>query len=151
MSQQDELGQILVRARNLTSVTSPVRSWPQSDPPGFGIVENIVQTFLDHAETSQVGKAFVWEDHFRLKQVSAFYRTWEIASKFGKGQKGMLKPERLTGKLQDRGVWVRDVTDFVSLRMDVGFDPTFAWVDEVISTLPTRFHKTMLSCSETFC
>ncbi|KAK7996351.1 hypothetical protein PG989_004391 [Apiospora arundinis] len=130
----DKIGQILVRAKNLRSVTSPVRS-SKSDKPGFEIVEGIVRAFLDNADISQLGKDFVWEEHFRLTRISASYRTWEIASTFGKGQKGMLKPEKLTGKIQDHEVWVRDVTDFVTLRMDVGYDPTFAWVDEVAGDL----------------
>ncbi|KAK8104894.1 hypothetical protein PG999_008253 [Apiospora kogelbergensis] len=114
----NEIAQILTRARNLTSVTNLTymsglsRCSSKPYTPGFLFVRGIVQAFLDHPEISQVGEDFVWEDHLRLKQVSVSRRTWEVASKFGKGENGMLKPERLTGKTQDRGVWVRDVTDF---------------------------------------
>lgn len=117
---------------NLTYMSGLSRCPSKPYTPGFLFVRGIVQAFMDHPEISQVGEDFVWEDHFRLKQVSVSRRTWEVASKFGKGEKGMLEPERLTGKTQDRGVWVRDVTDFKvpPLHMYGGYDYT-SWVEKV--------------------
>ncbi|KAK7926455.1 hypothetical protein PG985_003453 [Apiospora marii] len=136
--QIDEIARVLVEAKNLTSVTSTIYD-RADDKPGFRTVGAIVRAFLDHvdATSQQMGQGFVWEDHYRLRRVSASYRTWAVASTFPKQRKGdKVTPERVTGRAHpDRGVLVKDATESGSRLTVAGFDPTFGWVDGVARDL----------------
>ncbi|KAF7558270.1 hypothetical protein G7Z17_g49 [Cylindrodendrum hubeiense] len=131
----DEIGKALSRGDNLTSLTCyPHESWagyPRPDDPGFTILSGILQGFLSRGGGSGRGK-FVWEDHFKLKRVSVHYRAWDVASKFGKPQKGMKKAQSMKsdgdGKRQ---VLHRDITGTFHQRIHVGYDPAYAWVEKV--------------------
>ncbi|KAK8129124.1 hypothetical protein PG984_010232 [Apiospora sp. TS-2023a] len=138
---------------NLESITSPIY-YPDDNihddagyypTPGFRIMASIVRAFLDHAEpTSEQAeqadqKEFVWEDQYRLRRVGASYRTWDIASKFPKQRKGAnkwMEPAIVTGNVhQDRGVWAKNTSVPPALRLDMGFEPTPGWLDEVARDL----------------
>ncbi|KAK8060988.1 hypothetical protein PG996_010918 [Apiospora saccharicola] len=152
----DEIGQVLAAgAKNLESVTSPVyyRDETRQDDagyypnPGFRIVASIVRAFLDHAEPTSTleqadqadQKEFVWEDHHRLRRAGASHRTWDIASKLPKQRKGVSKwtePAKVTGNVhQDRGVWAWNTSLPAAIRLDMGFEPTPGWLDEVARDL----------------
>jgi len=67
-----------------------------------------------------------------LKRVSVIYRTWEVASKFGKPEKGMKKAERSRSEGDgEREVLYRDISGASPIRIHIGFDPEFAWVEKV--------------------
>ena len=91
----------------------------------------IINGFLSHDDGSGSGQ-FVWEDHFKLERVSVSYRTCEVASKFGKPEKGMKKAEKLKSKGDGkREVLYRDITGTFPIRVHVGYDPDFTWMEKV--------------------
>ena len=98
----DEIGEVLRRGRQLESITCfPHASWatfPGPDEPGVNILRGIISAFLSATEidlTSSRDKKLIWEDHFKLSRVSVAYKTWDIASKFGKRRKGAPRPEKM--------------------------------------------------------
>lgn len=122
--QQNQIGQALARCTNLTDVTC-------FNYPGDNIISGVLQGFLSRDDI-KCTENFVWEDHYKLKRVSTGWKTWEVASKFGKGLKGMLKPESIkSDKDEKREVLFRDVTNSFNSRIHVGFDPDHIWVDKV--------------------
>ncbi|KAH6890672.1 hypothetical protein B0T10DRAFT_324881 [Thelonectria olida] len=132
----EEIGKVLSRGTNLTSITCfPHLSWadaPQSnEEPGFNILSGIVKGFLSRDADSGSGR-FIWEEHYKLKRVSVNYRSWDVASKFGQAAKGMKKAEKIKsdgdGK---REVLYRDITGTFPQRIHVGFDPEYEWVERV--------------------
>ncbi|KAF1817037.1 hypothetical protein P152DRAFT_387111 [Eremomyces bilateralis CBS 781.70] len=140
----NEIGEALSRGTNLTSITCfPHDSWarhPQPDEPGRNILLGIVNGFLSRADGSGSGK-FIWEDHFKLQRVSVTYKVWEVASKFGKPEKGtkkkgMKKAEKIkSGGDGTREVLYRDISGTFPIRIHVGYDPDFAWVEKVANDI----------------
>jgi hypothetical protein len=58
-------------------------------------------------------------------------RTWEIASRFGKPEKGMKKAQKLKGDGDGkREVLYREITGTFPSHMHVGYDPDFTWVEK---------------------
>jgi hypothetical protein len=132
---QDQIGEALVRGANLTAVTCfPYASWgryPAPDHPDENIIRSILKAFLSHADSTCTEK-FVWEDQYKLKRVSLAGKTWDIASYFGKGEKGMMKPEKMKSDNDEkREVFFRDVTGSFNRRIHVGYDPDHEWVNKV--------------------
>ncbi|KAF4465876.1 RNI [Fusarium albosuccineum] len=133
--EMDKIGEALSRGANLKSVICfPHEGWagyPREDEPGFNVLRGILKGFLSRAGGDDKGK-FVWEDHCNLKRVSVSYRTWDVASEFGKPQKGMKKAEKMEsdgdGK---RRVLYRDITGTFPRYIHVGYDPGFEWVEKV--------------------
>jgi hypothetical protein len=138
----------------LTSITCfPHDSWASYPPhpePGFNILSSILKAFLEHSGSSETStlhanndvgyedsngvsdRSFVWDDKYKLKRVSVRYKTWDIATKFfGKGEKGTKKPEKMESKDGKRQVWFRDVTGASPVRIHVGYDPEFTWMEKV--------------------
>jgi hypothetical protein len=120
---------------NLTSINcfphDSWAGWPRPDDPGLNILTGIVNGFLSRDIVSSSEK-FIWEDHFKLKHVSVTYRIWDIASKFGKPQKGMKKAERLQSPIDGkREVLYRDISATVPFPIHVGYDPYLTWVEKV--------------------
>jgi hypothetical protein len=119
----------------LTTITCfPHASWgnyPRPDNPGHNIITSILKAFLSRADSDSSEK-FVWEDHYKLRRVSLSWKTWDIASNFGKGKKGMKKPEILKA-LEDgnREVLFRDITGSFPNGINVGYDPNHEWVEKV--------------------
>jgi hypothetical protein len=72
---------------------------------------------------------FVWEEHFRLKTLHMAWKTWEIASEFGKGDKKMGKPEVIEN--DGREVRARDATRSLQGRIDTRYDPDHKWANRV--------------------
>ncbi|KAH8674452.1 hypothetical protein BGZ60DRAFT_373021 [Tricladium varicosporioides] len=132
--QIDQIAEALVKSPRLKNVTCfPYTSWgsyPAPDHPGDNIISSILKAFLSYEDSKCTGK-FVWEDHYQLRRVSLSWKTWDIASKFGKGEKGMMKPEKIKGKDEQREVWFRDVTRSFARRIHVGYDPDHEWVEKV--------------------
>lgn len=137
--QMKEIGQSLLRGSHLESITCfPHATWgvyPRPDEPGVNIVSSILSAFLSSTKinpTSTVRSGnFVWEGHYKLKQVSVIYKTWDIASEFGKREKRAAKPERIRIIKADgaREVCYRPTIE--TRRIHVGYDPEFEWVAKV--------------------
>ncbi|TVY20935.1 hypothetical protein LARI1_G001395 [Lachnellula arida] len=137
----DSISQALLRGSNLQSITCfPHATWgihPPPTDPGANIISSILLACLSNPKlkpnlTSPPTGNFIWEDHYKLKRVSVQYKTWDVASAFGKRAKGELRPEKIQAEGADgahREVWYRGVTG--PQRMHVGFDPEFEWVDKV--------------------
>jgi hypothetical protein len=105
--------------------------YPRPDEPGLNILIGIVNAFLSHDDISGSGK-FIWEDHFKLKRVSVAYRAWEVASKFGKPEKGMKKAEKIKSEGDGKHeVLYRDISGTFPIHIHVGYDPYFTWVEKV--------------------
>jgi hypothetical protein len=106
-------------------------TYPRPDEPGLNILKAIVNGFLAHPDLNDDGK-FIWEDHFKLKRVCVSYPTWEIASKFGKPEKGVKKAEKLAGGADGkREVLYRDVSRAVSSTKVDMYGPSCDWLDKV--------------------
>lgn len=72
----------------------------------------------------------VWEDYSKLRTVSVVYKQWEVASKFGKTQKGMAKPVKVLGEGEEkREVMYRDISASLSRGIHIGYDPDHAWLE----------------------
>jgi hypothetical protein len=112
----------------------PYDSWashPQPAEPGLIILIGIVNGFLSQDDGGSSGE-FVWEDHFKLKRVCVSHRTWQIASKFGKPEKGMKKAGKVRSESDgSREVLYRDISGTVPFRIHVRYDPDSAWVEKV--------------------
>lgn len=78
-------------------------------------------------------ESLVWENHTKLRRVSVRYRTWDIASKFGKAAPGMEAPEKIVGDgvNQALSVLCRDITRTFPRYINIGYDPTCEWVEQV--------------------
>ncbi|KAH7009707.1 hypothetical protein EDB80DRAFT_641816 [Ilyonectria destructans] len=129
----DEIGKALARSTNLTTITCfPHDSWagyPQPAEPGFVILSGILQGVLSRDGGSGSGK-FNWEDHSRLKRVSVSYRTWDIASKFGKVTKRLVKPQKMSSEGDGaREVFYQDITRTMQMGIHIGYDPSYEWVE----------------------
>ncbi|KAJ4327626.1 hypothetical protein N0V84_001875 [Fusarium piperis] len=133
----DQIGAALAGSPNLTSVTC----WPhgsfarvgqlQEDIPGTNILRGVLQGFMSRVSCSN-GSEFVWEQHYKLRQVSVSYRAWIVASKFGKLEKGMRREETMeSGGGDGRKVLYRDITGTFPRVTHVGYDPRFEWVEKV--------------------
>jgi hypothetical protein len=60
------------------------------------------------------------------------YRTWEVASEFGKSEKGMKKAKKLKDEHDGkREALYRDISGTLPMHIHVGYDPDFAWVENV--------------------
>jgi hypothetical protein len=91
----------------------------------------IVNEFLSHDDGNSSAK-FIWEDHFKLKRISVTYRTWDVASRFGKPEKGMKKAQKMKSEADGkREVLYRDITGTFPIHIHVGYDPNCAWVEKV--------------------
>jgi hypothetical protein len=112
-------------------------AYPPPDQPGLSVLTSIVNAFLSHASgsTSDSGK-FTWEDHFKLKYVCVVYRAWELASEFGKPEKGIPKAEMLMSDGDGGGEEGREV---MYKAASIKFSPSlynwqdygFEWVERV--------------------
>ncbi|KAH8674227.1 hypothetical protein BX600DRAFT_227293 [Xylariales sp. PMI_506] len=139
--QMDLIAQALACGNNLSSITChPLSSMggnPQTDKPGHNVICGILNAFLTRASQhgSDSPDQFVWEDHYKLRNVSLNYRIFEIGSNFGKPKKGMGKPERLSmtdGDGRSYEVRFRDTTRSLPVYIHVGYDPTFEWLEKVV-------------------
>ncbi|KAH7125915.1 hypothetical protein EDB81DRAFT_810166 [Dactylonectria macrodidyma] len=138
-SEIDKIGKALARAPNLRSVTCfPHDTWasyPRPDEPGVIILAGILNAFLSHHGDSAKEK-FVWEHHSKLNRVSVIYRVWDVASKFGKPDKGVKPTEKLCGDgPASPEVLYQDITQSFNRRIHVGYDPDFEWVERVAKDL----------------
>ncbi|KAH8883470.1 hypothetical protein GQ53DRAFT_663811 [Thozetella sp. PMI_491] len=134
--QMDEIGRVLSRGTSLSSITCfPHTSWgsyPPPTDPGSNILSGILNGFLNHPEFSVDSSLFVWERRYNLAKISTSYRKWEVASQFpDKSTKGMKQPEQIKSEDGKRQVWSRDVTGMDRVRIHVGYDPDFEWVEKV--------------------
>ncbi|KAH8655836.1 hypothetical protein BX600DRAFT_470396 [Xylariales sp. PMI_506] len=141
--QVDEIGAALARGSNLTSITcyphTSRATYPPQENPGYVILSGILKGFLISIakKSSVLADNFVWEEHYKLKNVSVTSKKWEIASKFGKGDKNIGKPEPLsfTVKNETYQVLHRDIGRCSPVAIHVGYDPTFSWVEKVARDL----------------
>jgi hypothetical protein len=91
----------------------------------------IAHGFLSHEDGGDNEK-FLWEDHFKLKRLSVSYRMWDLASKFGKPEKGMKKAVKIKSEADGkREVWYRDISGMFPIRIHVGYDSDFTWIEKV--------------------
>ncbi|RGP60783.1 rnilike protein [Fusarium sporotrichioides] len=135
----DELGKVLSRASNIEliefSCTDSWASHRRSDDPTKPLLHSVLKGFLSR-NSSGGADQFSWEDNCKLRRVIVNCQMYEIASKFGKGGKGISKPEKF--KLPDfpkREVMFRNITGTSPVMLHVGFDPTFSWVEKVSKDL----------------
>jgi hypothetical protein len=112
-------------------------AYPPPDQPGLHVFTSIVGAFLSCAggSSSDSGK-FRWEDHYKLKYVCVVYRTWELASEFGKPEKGKLKAEMLKsygdgGREERCSVMYKAAPSKYSHSLHAWQDYGFAWVERV--------------------
>lgn len=62
--------------------------------------------------------------------MSVTYRTWDIASKFGKAKKGMVKPQKMSSEGDGaREVFYQDITRTMQMGIHIGYDPSYEWVE----------------------
>lgn len=95
----------------------------------------MLKGFLARANVRDDEK-FWWEDHSKVRRVTVNCHIYEVASKFGKGGKGISKPEKFTlPEYPQREVMFRDVTGLRPTTLHVGFDPHFTWVEKVSKDL----------------
>lgn len=133
-AQMESISQALLRASNLQSITCfPHATWGAADA-GANIISSILLACLSNPNLASppTNGSFIWEDHYKLKRVSVEYKTWDVASAFGKRAKKELRPENMQAEGADgarREVWYRRITDLQ--RIHVGFDPEFEWADKV--------------------
>ena len=91
----------------------------------------ILGSFLFHDLGSGSGR-FIWEDHYKLKSVSAPPFSWEIASKFGKSGKGVKGASQFfSAGGRGHNVFCRDISGTFPMHIHVGYDVSFAWVEKV--------------------
>lgn len=91
-----------------------------------GIIKSLVSS--DNEFTRQNKGKFTWEEFTKLKRLSLNGRMYNLASKFGKGEKGMAKPQKVEVYLggEKREVFFRDATGKVQVH--IGYDPEHEWV-----------------------
>ncbi|KAJ4141795.1 hypothetical protein NW768_001013 [Fusarium equiseti] len=137
----DGLAEALSRGSNLEVIEfSCTDSWANSylydnKDPTKPLLHAVLKGFLARA-TVRDGEKFWWEDHSKVRRVTVNCQIYEVASKFGKGGKGISKPEKFTlPEFPEREVMFRDVTGLRPITMHVGFDPTFTWPDKVSKDL----------------
>ncbi|OBS17639.1 hypothetical protein FPOA_09375 [Fusarium poae] len=135
----EELGKVLSRASNAEliefSCTSSWASHGSSDDPTKPLLHSVLKGFLCRHQSCDT-TPFIWEDTCKLRRVIVNCRIYEIASKFGKGGKGISKPEKFTVPgIPKREVMFRDITGTSPVMIHVGFDPTFGWVEKVSKDL----------------
>lgn len=125
---------MLSRGTNLTTITCfPFDSYvrhPRPDEPGLIILKGLVDGFLFH-DNGNDSEKFIWEEHFKLKRVSVSYQTWDIASTFGKLEKGMKKAKKMESGDGKREVLYRDISGTTPNNIHTGYDPDFAWAEKV--------------------
>ncbi|WPH04938.1 Hypothetical protein R9X50_00783500 [Acrodontium crateriforme] len=131
----NDIGSILSRAKALKSfeiVWCQVVWNPgfQSDDRRGHVLTAIIHPFLSRDE-SNGNVSFIWEDHFKLNRVTVGNQSWELGSKLGKHKKGMKKMKKMTSDDGRREVYYRDVTGVNPIRVHVGFDYNFGWVEKV--------------------
>ncbi|KAF5023103.1 hypothetical protein F66182_4860 [Fusarium sp. NRRL 66182] len=136
------IAKVLARATNLRSINLfPTRhffklDYTQRDEKRLETLTTILQAALSRDSHSN-GKDFEWEEHSKLRRVDINHHKWEVASKFGKRQKGMKKPDKfkVEGNSQ-REVMYRDITDSERPWLyESGFDLGFAWMNKVANDL----------------
>ncbi|KAL6925384.1 hypothetical protein FSST1_002658 [Fusarium sambucinum] len=135
----DELGKVLSRASNIELIEfSCTSSWASprvSDEPTKSLLHSVLKGFLSRDQSCDVSH-FRWEDNCKLRRVIVNCQIYEIASKFGKGGKGISKPEKFTlPGVPKREVMFRNITGISPVTLHVGFDPTFSWVEKVSKDL----------------
>ncbi|RGP71694.1 proline iminopeptidase [Fusarium longipes] len=135
----DEVGNALSRGSNLESITfSCTSSWAngiRSDDPTKPLLFAVLKGFLSRQDPNNGGSTR-WEDICKLKRITVNCQTYEVASKFGKGGKGISKPEKFTLPSDPkRFVLFRDITGLGPRWIHVGFDPTLSWVEKVSKDL----------------
>lgn len=86
------------------------------------------------------GKAFVWEEHSKLKLVTFNHRGWEIASVFeelkkGRSGKGVIKPEKLSVDGERREILYRTIQPVWDGDVGLGYLPSSEWVERVSKSL----------------
>ncbi|KAF5664461.1 hypothetical protein FHETE_7052 [Fusarium heterosporum] len=133
----DEIGKILSRGRNLTSITIiTMRAWTTTEEcheQSKEFVTNVAHGVLERNLDSDV-KAFKWEEHSTIQHVRIDYIVWELGSKLGKAKKGMKKANKFTvASKPKREVMYREITDHMRKPMDYGLDPT--WMNRVAKDL----------------
>ncbi|KAF5002480.1 hypothetical protein FGRMN_305 [Fusarium graminum] len=133
----DEIGRVLSRGRNLTSITMiTMRAWTTTEEcheQSKKFVTNVAHGVLERDLDSDV-KVFKWEDHSAIIHVRVDHIVWELGSKFGKAKKGMKKANKFTVVSKaKREVMYREVTDHMRKPYDYGLDPT--WMNKVARDL----------------
>ncbi|EKJ69684.1 hypothetical protein FPSE_10098 [Fusarium pseudograminearum CS3096] len=135
----DQLGSVLSRASNIErivfSCTSSWASHIRTDDPTKPLLHSVLKGFLCRSHSGDAGQ-LKWEEICKLRFVTVNCQIYEIASKFGKGGKGIGKPEKFTvpGNPK-REVMFRNITGTGPTTLHVGFDPTFQWVEKVSKDL----------------
>ncbi|KAJ4003968.1 hypothetical protein NW766_011823 [Fusarium irregulare] len=137
----DGLAEAVSRGSNLEIIEfSCTESWAKSylydnDDPTKPLLHAVLKGFLAKANVRDDEK-FWWEDHSKVRRVTVNCEIYEVASKFGKGGKGISKPEKFTlPEYPQREVMFRNVTRLQPTTLHVGFNPHFPWVEKVSKDL----------------
>ncbi|RBR12492.1 uncharacterized protein FIESC28_08616 [Fusarium coffeatum] len=137
----DGLAEAVSRGSNLEVIEfSCTESWAKSylydsEDPTKPLLHAVLKGFLAKANVRDDEK-FWWEDHSKVRRVTVNCEIYEVASKFGKGGKGISKPEKFTlPEYPQREVMFRNVTRLQPTTLHVGFNPHFTWVEKVSKDL----------------
>lgn len=135
-TQMDMISLGLQRGKNLERVTCyPFASWHTHPPPhhpvGINIIQSIMKVFMVNVEMEKEQEEFVWEKHYKLNHLRIASFEWAIATKFGRGGKGLEKPDKyeVDGDSNIRRVQYRRIIPPV--HVNIGYDPSFEWVQKV--------------------
>jgi hypothetical protein len=127
------MGRALALGTSLTSISVLSPPFPRSEEPGVNLSKGIIKGFLSRNNHNDT-RAYKWEDNCDLQQVSVDYRVWELASKLGKGRKGIKKAVKFKGD-GGREVMYREVTDYVRRHVYDESGVVSDWVEKISGDL----------------
>ncbi|KAE9969368.1 hypothetical protein EG327_010662 [Venturia inaequalis] len=127
---QDAIGQAISQSDSLISLKHSSFTYPRPENSDLKILSSIIKPYLSR-DLVQDSESFLWESHFKLRNISIGRLVWEISSKFGKGTKGMKKAEKMQSRDGKREVMYRDVSG-VAFQGEA-YAPSSKWLDRVES------------------
>lgn len=89
----------------------------------------IISGFLSRFKGNSSGK-FLWEDHYKLKEISVKDHLWEVGSNFGDHKEVMTKVEKITSERDEQcEVLYRDISRTLPGNQHFGFE--LKWMEKM--------------------